>query len=50
MKKEDRWVCLSCGNEVSGAVEFCPLCIFRRALHEGTGALFRTSFQCDCTR
>jgi hypothetical protein len=32
MKKEDRWVCLSCGNEVSGAVEFCPLCMLRKAL------------------
>ena len=33
---EDRRVCPSCGNEFSGAVEFCPVCILRKALEEET--------------
>jgi hypothetical protein len=32
MKTEDRRVCPSCGNEFSGAVEFCPVCILHAAL------------------
>ena len=36
MKTEDRRVCPSCGNEFSGAVEFCPVCILRKALEEET--------------
>jgi hypothetical protein len=36
MKTEDRRVCRSCGNEFSGAVEFCPVCILRKALEEET--------------
>ncbi|MGC2578855.1 MAG: hypothetical protein WA376_14915, partial [Terrimicrobiaceae bacterium] len=32
MKTEDRRVCPSCGNEFSGAVEFCPVCMLHRAL------------------
>jgi hypothetical protein len=32
MKTEDGRVCLSCGNEFSGAVEFCPVCMLHRAL------------------
>ena len=35
MKAVDRRVCPSCGNEVSGAVEFCPICMFRQALADG---------------
>ena len=31
---EDRRVCPSCGNEFSGAVEFCPVCMLRKALEE----------------
>ena len=34
MKTEERRVCPSCGNEFSGAVEFCPICILRAALDE----------------
>ena len=34
MKTEDRRVCPSCGNEFSGAVEFCPICMLRRVLDE----------------
>ncbi len=31
MKTEDRRVCPSCGNEFSGAMEFCPVCMLRAA-------------------
>ncbi|MGB7836714.1 MAG: serine/threonine-protein kinase, partial [Terrimicrobiaceae bacterium] len=33
---EDRRVCPGCGNEFSGAVEFCPVCMLRKALEEET--------------
>ena len=32
---EDRRVCPSCGNEFSGAAEFCPVCMLRKALGDG---------------
>ena len=32
MKTEDGRVCPSCGNEFSGAVEFCPVCMLHGAL------------------
>ena len=32
MKTKDRRVCPSCGNEFSGAVEFCPVCMLHGAL------------------
>ena len=32
MKTEDRRICPSCGNEFSGAVEFCPVCMLGKAL------------------
>jgi hypothetical protein len=32
MNAESRRVCPSCGNEFSGAVEFCPACMLRGAL------------------
>ena len=32
MKTEDRRVCPSCGNEFSGTVEFCPVCMLHGAL------------------
>jgi hypothetical protein len=28
-------ICPSCGNEFSGAMEFCPVCMLRKALAEG---------------
>ena len=31
---EDRRVCPSCGNEFSGAVEFCPVCMLHGALSD----------------
>ena len=35
MKVEERRVCPVCGNEFSGAVEFCPVCMLRKALDDG---------------
>jgi tRNA A-37 threonylcarbamoyl transferase component Bud32/predicted ATPase len=35
MKTEDRHTCPSCGNEFSGAMEFCPVCTLRKALTGG---------------
>ena len=32
---EDRRVCPGCGNEFSGAAEFCPVCMLRKALDGG---------------
>jgi len=32
MKTELRRTCPSCGNEFSGAVEFCPVCMLRKAV------------------
>jgi NMD protein affecting ribosome stability and mRNA decay len=34
MNTEDRRVCPSCGKEFSGAMEFCPVCMLRKALAE----------------
>ena len=35
MKTEERRACPSCGNEFSGAMEFCPVCMLRNALAGG---------------
>jgi hypothetical protein len=35
MKTGDRRTCPSCGNEFSGAMEFCPVCTLRKALTGG---------------
>src|SRR5271169_5711700 len=35
MKTEDRRACSICGNEFSGAMEFCPVCVLRKALADG---------------
>src|SRR6266436_5340507 len=35
MKTEDRRTCPSCGNEFSGAIEFCPVCLLRKGLAGG---------------
>jgi hypothetical protein len=32
MKTEPQRTCPSCGNELSGAMEFCPVCMLRKAL------------------
>src|ERR1700745_485123 len=35
MKPESPRICPSCGNEFSGAMEFCPVCMLRKGLAEG---------------
>ena len=38
MKAVDRRICPGCGKEFSGAVEFCPICMLRKALAGETEA------------
>src|SRR5580700_2134378 len=38
MKTEDKRTCPSCGNEFSGAMEFCPVCMLRKALAGGVAS------------
>jgi hypothetical protein len=35
MKTEPQRTCPSCGNELSGGIEFCPVCMLRQALSGG---------------
>ena len=35
MSTEPQRTCPSCGNELSGAMEFCPVCMLRKALAGG---------------
>src|ERR1700719_80776 len=35
MKTEPKRTCPSCGHELSGAMEFCPVCLLRRGLDGG---------------
>ena len=35
MKTEDKHTCPSCGDEFSGAMEFCPVCMLHKALAGG---------------
>src|ERR1700759_3064294 len=35
MKTEPQRTCPSCGNEFSGAMEFCPVCMLRKGLAGG---------------
>ena len=35
MKTEPQRTCPNCGNELSGAMEFCPVCILRKGLAGG---------------
>src|ERR1700682_4115661 len=35
MSTEPQRTCPSCGNEVSGAMEFCPVCLLRKGLAGG---------------
>ena len=35
MSTEPQRICPSCGSEVSGAMEFCPVCMLRKALSSG---------------
>ena len=34
MKTEPQRTCSGCGNELSAALEFCPICVLRKALAE----------------
>jgi hypothetical protein len=35
VKTEPQRTCPGCGNEFSGAIEFCPVCMLRKALAGG---------------
>jgi serine/threonine protein kinase len=35
MKTEPQRTCPSCGNKLSGAMEFCPVCLLRKGLADG---------------
>src|SRR5260370_40671739 len=35
MSTEPQHTCPSCGNEFTGAIEFCPVCMLRKALAGG---------------
>ena len=35
MSKEPQRTCPTCGNELSGAMEFCPVCMLRKGLAGG---------------
>ena len=35
MSTEPKRTCLSCGNEFSGAMEYCPVCMLRKGLAGG---------------
>src|SRR5215469_4231396 len=35
MKAETQRTCPSCGNEFSGAIDFCPVCMLRKGLAGG---------------
>ena len=35
MSTEPQRTCPSCGNEFSGAMEFCPVCMLRKGLARG---------------
>src|SRR3981081_1084800 len=35
MKTDPQRTCPSCGNEFSGAMEFCPVCMLRKVLADG---------------
>src|SRR5260221_1133924 len=35
MSTEPQRICPSCGNELSGAIELCPVCMLRRGLVGG---------------
>src|SRR5215467_13092553 len=38
MSTEPQRTCPSCGNEFSGAMEFCPVCMLRKGLAGGLGS------------
>src|SRR5215467_1076473 len=38
MKTEPQRTCPSCGNEFSGVMEFCPVCMLRKGLASGVSS------------
>src|SRR5208282_5033664 len=38
MSTEPQRTCPSCGNELSGAMEFCPVCMLRKGLAGGVAS------------
>ena len=38
MSTEPQRTCPTCGNELSGAIEFCPVCMLRKALAGGVAS------------
>jgi hypothetical protein len=38
METEERRTCQRCGNALSGAIEFCPVCMLREGLAGGVEA------------
>ena len=49
MSAEPQRTCPSCGNEFSGAMEFCPVCALRSALADG-GESGESSASADTTK
>ena len=51
MNTEDRHTCPSCGNELSGAMEFCPVCMLRKGLaggvESGESSASEEAVECD---
>jgi hypothetical protein len=45
MNIEAQRTCPSCGNELSGAMEFCPVCMLRKGLAGGVGSGESSAFE-----
>jgi len=45
MSMELQRTCPSCGNEFSGAMEFCPVCMLRKALADGVQSGESSAFE-----
>jgi hypothetical protein len=45
MDTETQRTCPSCGNELSGAMEFCPVCLLRKGLAGGLGSGESSAFE-----
>jgi len=45
MKTEPQRTCPSCGNEFSGAMEFCPVCMLRKGLAGGVASGESSAFE-----
>src|SRR6476469_7549045 len=49
MRAEPQRTCPSCGNQFSGAMEFCPVCMLRKAL-AGGGVIRETTASEDTVK